>query len=71
MAISPKFPKVCCEDRLEEVVGCEFRRAVLDGRVISLQSRIGLFEAHRNVRKTMSGIFLQFREDPLSRSREI
>jgi hypothetical protein len=50
MAISLKFPKFCCQDHLEEVVRCEFRHAGLDDRVVSLQSRIGLFEADRNVR---------------------
>jgi hypothetical protein len=71
MAISPKLPKVCCQDRLEEVVRCEFRRAGLDGRVISLQSRIGLFEADRNVWQTVTVICLQFGEHPLPGSREI
>jgi hypothetical protein len=71
MAISPKLPKVCFRDRLEEVIGCEFRRAGLDGRVISLQSRIGLFKADRNIRQTVPVICLQFGEHPLSRFREI
>jgi hypothetical protein len=71
MAISPKLPKVCCQDRLEEVVRREFRRAGLDGRVISLQSRIGLFKADRNVRKTVFVICLQFGEHSFSHFREI
>jgi hypothetical protein len=71
MAISPKLLKVCCQDRLEEVVRCEFRRAGLDGRVISLQSRIGLFKADRNVRQAVPVICLQFGEHPLSCFREI
>jgi hypothetical protein len=71
MAISPKLPKVCCQDRREEVVRCEFRRAGLDGRVISLQSRIGLFKADKNVRQTVSVIYLQFGGHSLSRFREI
>jgi hypothetical protein len=71
MAISPKLPEFCCQDRLEEIFYCEFRRAGLDGRAVSLQSRIGLFEADRNVRQTVPGIRLQFGEDPLSRFREI
>jgi hypothetical protein len=71
MAISPKIPKFCCQDRLEEVVRRQFRHASLDGRAVSLQSRIELFEADRNVRETASVICLQFGEYPLSRSREI
>jgi hypothetical protein len=71
MAISPKLPKVCCQDRLEEVIRCEFRRAGVEGRVISLQSRIGLFKADRNVRQTFPVICLQFGEHQLSRFREI
>jgi hypothetical protein len=71
MAISPKLPKNCCQDRLEEVFRCEFRRAGLDGRAVSLQSRIGLFEADRNVRQTLPVICLQFGEHTLHRSREI
>jgi hypothetical protein len=71
MAISPKLPKIRCQDRLEEVFRCDFRRAGLDGRAISLQSRIGLFEVDRNVRQTFPVIYLQFGEDPLSHSREI
>jgi hypothetical protein len=71
MTISPKMPKICCQDRREEVIRCEFRRAGLDGRVVSLQSRIGLFEADRNVRQTLSVICLQFGEYPLPRYREI
>jgi hypothetical protein len=71
MAISPKMPKFCCQDHLEEIFRCEFRRAGLDGRALSLQSRIGLFEADRNVRQTVPVICLQFGEDPVARSREI
>jgi hypothetical protein len=71
MAISLKLPKVCSQDLLEEVVRCEFRRAGLDGRVISLQSRIELFKADRNIRHTVPVICLQFGEHPLSRFREI
>jgi hypothetical protein len=71
MTISSKLPKFCYQDRLEEVVRCEFRCAAIDGRVVSLQSIIGLFEAHRNVRQTVPGICLQFGEHPLPRSREI
>jgi hypothetical protein len=70
MAISPKLPKFCYQDRLEEVVRCEFRRADLDGRVVSLQSRIGLFETERNVQQTVPVICLQFGEHPLFSSRE-
>jgi hypothetical protein len=71
MAISLKLPKFCCQDRLEEIVRCEFRGAGLDIRVISLQSRIVLFKADRNVRKTVPAICLQFGEHPLPHSREI
>jgi hypothetical protein len=71
MAISPNLPKICFQDRLEEVFRCEFRRAGLDGRAVSLQSRIELFEADRNVRQTLPVICLQFGEHTLSRSREI
>jgi hypothetical protein len=51
MAISLKLPKFCFQDRPEDVVRREFRRAGFDGCVVSLQSRIGLFEADSNVRK--------------------
>jgi hypothetical protein len=71
MAISPKMPKICCQDRLEEVFRREFRRASLDGRAVSLQSRIGLLEADRNVRQTLPVIYLQFSEHTLPRSGEI
>jgi hypothetical protein len=71
MAISAKLPKFCCQDRREEVVRCEFRRADLDGHAVSLQSRIGLFKADRNVRQIVPVICLQFGEHLLSRFREI
>jgi hypothetical protein len=71
MAISPKFPKFCYQDRREEVIRCEFDRVGLDGRAISLQSRIGLFEAHRNVRQTVPVIGRQFGKGRRSQSREI
>jgi hypothetical protein len=71
MAISLTLPNFCSQDRLEEIVGSEFCNTGLDGRAISLQSRIGLFEADRNVRQTMSVVCLQFGEHPLPASREI
>jgi hypothetical protein len=71
MAISPKLPQIRYHDRREEVFGCEFRRAGLDGRAVSLQSRIGLFEADRNVRQTLPGICPPFSEQTLPHSREI
>jgi hypothetical protein len=71
MAISPKLPKVCRQDRLEEVVRCEFRRPGLDGRAVSLQSRIGLFKADRNVLQIVPVICLHFGEHSLSYFREI
>jgi hypothetical protein len=71
MAISPKLPKFCCQDRREEVVGREFRHAGIDGRAVSLQARIGLFEADRNLQRTVPVICRQFGEYPLPRSREI
>jgi hypothetical protein len=71
MAISPKLPKFCCQDRLKEIVHCEFRRSGFDRRAVSLQSRIRLFEAEKNVWQTMPVICLQFGEHPLPCSREI
>jgi hypothetical protein len=71
MAISPKLPKLCHQDHREEVFRCEFGPADLDGRAISLQSRIGLFKADRNVRQTVPVICLQFGEHALSSFREI
>jgi hypothetical protein len=71
MSISLKLPKICCQDCLKEAVRCEFRRAGLDGRAVSLQSRIGLFEADRNVRQILPVICLQFGEHTLPRPREI
>jgi hypothetical protein len=71
MAMSPKFPKFCCQGRLEEVVRCELRRASLDSRTLSMQSRIGLFEAEKNIRQTVSVIYLQFGEHLPPCSREI
>jgi hypothetical protein len=71
MGISPKLPKFGCQNRREEVVRCEFRHTGLDGRAVSLQSRIGLFEADGNVWQTIPVICLQFGEHPLPRSREI
>jgi hypothetical protein len=71
MAISPQLPQICYQDRAEEVLRREFRRAGLDGRAVSLQSRIGLFQAERNVRQIVLVICLQFGEHPLSDSREI
>jgi hypothetical protein len=71
MAISLKLPNFCYQDRLEEIVRSEFCNADLDGRAISLQSRIGQFEVDKNVRQTVPVICLQFGEHPLHPSREI
>jgi hypothetical protein len=71
MVVSPKLAKICRQDRREEVFRCEFRCAGLDGCAVSLQSRIGLFEADRNVRQILPVICLQFGEHTLPRSREI
>jgi hypothetical protein len=60
-----------CQDRLEEIFRCEFHHAGLDGRAISLQSRIGLFKADRTVRQTVPVIWLQFGWNRPSRFREI
>jgi hypothetical protein len=70
MAISPKLPTFRCQDCLEEVVRCKFRRAGLDSRAVSLQFRIGLSKADRNVPQTVSVICLQFGKHALPHSSE-
>jgi hypothetical protein len=71
MAICPKLPEFWNQGRPEEVVPCEFHHAGLEGRAVSLQSRLAPFNANENVRRTLPAIWFQFSEHQFPRSREI